>query len=67
MDKELGFTTRSKPRFTGKVRLCIARYRYANKITTNIFLVKGNRLETKQVPKKDKSCTADVFAVPTGT
>ncbi|XP_075903161.1 RIMS-binding protein 2 isoform X2 [Nelusetta ayraudi] len=28
MDKELGFTTRSKPRFTGKVRLCIARYSY---------------------------------------
>ncbi|XP_061842068.1 RIMS-binding protein 2 isoform X16 [Nerophis lumbriciformis] len=28
MDKELGSTTRSKPRFTGKVRLCIARYSY---------------------------------------
>ncbi|XP_051923958.1 RIMS-binding protein 2 isoform X15 [Hippocampus zosterae] len=28
MDKELGLTTRSKPRFTGKVRLCIARYSY---------------------------------------
>ncbi|XP_074494773.1 RIMS-binding protein 2 isoform X20 [Sebastes fasciatus] len=28
MDKELSSTTRSKPRFTGKVRLCIARYSY---------------------------------------
>ncbi|XP_030000343.1 RIMS-binding protein 2 isoform X10 [Sphaeramia orbicularis] len=28
MDKELRSTTRSKPRFTGKVRLCIARYSY---------------------------------------
>ncbi|KAM9821933.1 RIMS-binding protein 2 isoform 16-T18 [Syngnathus typhle] len=28
MDKELGSSTRSKPRFTGKVRLCIARYSY---------------------------------------
>ncbi|XP_034548249.1 RIMS-binding protein 2 isoform X2 [Notolabrus celidotus] len=28
MDKELGSTTRSKLRFTGKVRLCIARYSY---------------------------------------
>ncbi|XP_077377549.1 RIMS-binding protein 2 isoform X5 [Festucalex cinctus] len=28
MDKELGSTTGSKPRFTGKVRLCIARYSY---------------------------------------
>ncbi|XP_054628046.1 RIMS-binding protein 2 isoform X4 [Dunckerocampus dactyliophorus] len=28
MDKELGSTTRAKPRFTGKVRLCIARYSY---------------------------------------
>ncbi|KAK5909997.1 hypothetical protein CesoFtcFv8_003875 [Champsocephalus esox] len=28
MDKELGSTTRSKPTFTGKVRLCIARYSY---------------------------------------
>nr|XP_061804439.1 RIMS-binding protein 2-like [Nerophis lumbriciformis] len=28
MDKDLGSTTRSKPRFTGKVRLCIARYSY---------------------------------------
>lgn len=30
MDKELSSTTRSKLRFTGKVRLCIARYRYVN-------------------------------------
>lgn len=30
MDKELSSTTRSKPRFTGKVRLCIARYRYVH-------------------------------------
>uniref|UniRef100_A0A671TME3 RIMS-binding protein 2 n=1 Tax=Sparus aurata TaxID=8175 RepID=A0A671TME3_SPAAU len=28
MDKEFGSTTRSKLRFTGKVRLCIARYSY---------------------------------------
>ncbi|XP_044052427.1 RIMS-binding protein 2 isoform X24 [Siniperca chuatsi] len=28
MDKELSSTTRSKPRFTGKVHLCIARYSY---------------------------------------
>ncbi|XP_015225622.1 PREDICTED: RIMS-binding protein 2-like isoform X10 [Cyprinodon variegatus] len=28
MDKELSSTTRSKPRFTGKVRLCVARYSY---------------------------------------
>nr|XP_046242696.1 RIMS-binding protein 2 isoform X4 [Scatophagus argus] len=28
MDKELSTTTRSKPRFTGKVRLCVARYSY---------------------------------------
>ncbi|XP_074526369.1 RIMS-binding protein 2 isoform X9 [Halichoeres trimaculatus] len=28
MDKELGSTTRSKLRFTGKVRLCLARYSY---------------------------------------
>ncbi|XP_071371119.1 RIMS-binding protein 2 [Centroberyx affinis] len=28
MDKELSSTTRSKPKFTGKVRLCIARYSY---------------------------------------
>ncbi|KAM8886025.1 RIMS-binding protein 2 isoform 18-T28 [Spinachia spinachia] len=28
MEKELSSTTRSKPRFTGKVRLCIARYSY---------------------------------------
>ncbi|XP_037337714.2 RIMS-binding protein 2 isoform X8 [Pungitius pungitius] len=28
MDKELSSRTRSKPRFTGKVRLCIARYSY---------------------------------------
>uniref|UniRef100_A0A668APP8 RIMS-binding protein 2 n=1 Tax=Myripristis murdjan TaxID=586833 RepID=A0A668APP8_9TELE len=28
MNKELSSTTRSKPRFTGKVRLCIARYSY---------------------------------------
>ncbi|KAM3611648.1 uncharacterized protein V6R79_022024 [Siganus canaliculatus] len=28
MDKDLGSTTRSKLRFTGKVRLCIARYSY---------------------------------------
>ncbi|TMS03800.1 hypothetical protein E3U43_000689 [Larimichthys crocea] len=28
MDKEFSSTTRSKPRFTGKVRLCIARYSY---------------------------------------
>ncbi|XP_027889688.1 RIMS-binding protein 2 isoform X13 [Xiphophorus couchianus] len=28
MDKGLSSTTRSKPRFTGKVRLCVARYSY---------------------------------------
>ncbi|XP_063345201.1 RIMS-binding protein 2 isoform X3 [Pelmatolapia mariae] len=28
MDKDLSSTTRSKPRFTGKVRLCVARYSY---------------------------------------
>ncbi|KAM4576553.1 RIMS-binding protein 2 isoform 14-T16 [Odontesthes bonariensis] len=28
MEKELSSTTRSKPRFTGKVRLCVARYSY---------------------------------------
>nr|XP_057927972.1 RIMS-binding protein 2 isoform X26 [Doryrhamphus excisus] len=28
MDKELGSTPRAKPRFTGKVRLCMARYSY---------------------------------------
>ncbi|KAF7669159.1 hypothetical protein LDENG_00236050 [Lucifuga dentata] len=28
MEKELSSTTRSKPRFTGNVRLCIARYSY---------------------------------------
>ncbi|XP_056274392.1 RIMS-binding protein 2 isoform X3 [Pseudoliparis swirei] len=28
MDKELSSTTRSKPTFTGKVRLCLARYSY---------------------------------------
>ncbi|XP_036069539.1 RIMS-binding protein 2 isoform X10 [Oryzias melastigma] len=28
MDKELRSTIRSKPRFTGKVRLCVARYSY---------------------------------------
>ncbi|XP_076010320.1 RIMS-binding protein 2 isoform X2 [Genypterus blacodes] len=28
MEKELGSTTRSRPKFTGKVRLCIARYSY---------------------------------------
>ncbi|KAJ8285839.1 hypothetical protein GJAV_G00031510 [Gymnothorax javanicus] len=28
MDEELGSTTRSKARYTGKVRLCIARYSY---------------------------------------
>ncbi|XP_061586730.1 RIMS-binding protein 2 isoform X3 [Cololabis saira] len=28
MDKELSSTTRTKPRFTGKVRLCVARYSY---------------------------------------
>ncbi|KAG7480647.1 hypothetical protein MATL_G00058530 [Megalops atlanticus] len=28
MDNELSSTTRSKPRYTGKVRLCVARYSY---------------------------------------
>ncbi|KAM3868237.1 RIMS-binding protein 2 [Diretmus argenteus] len=28
MNKELSSTTRSKPKFTGKVRLCVARYSY---------------------------------------
>lgn len=54
MDKELGFT-RSKPRFTGKVRLCIARYRYANKITEDVFIVCGNRLNIEAVKKKPKN------------
>lgn len=57
MDKELGFTTRSKPRFTGKVRLCIARYRYANKIPwKNIFIVTGNKREIKHLQRQELHC-----------
>lgn len=37
MDKDLSSTTRSKPRFTGKVRLCIARYRYVHTMQLLIY------------------------------